>query len=417
MMNKLKERSFFAENWEVGPILRALLRNKVGAILIALQIAFTMTIVVNAIYIIHERSEQMKRPSGIDEANSFYLSSVGFTHDFNTLVTIKEDLNLIRSLEGVVDAIQINAIPMSNSGWSMGLQTQPGAEFDGTGSAVYMVDEHALNTLDVALVAGENFSPTDIQTRVASQNHWPDKVIITLAMANRLFPDDGLGALGKTVYINDIEPMIITGIIDKLQAPWVGWDNVDNVILTPEIRDAETSRYFIRTKPGQRDRIMTEVESLLAKSNTGRIVRDMRSIDETRVRAYRDNSAMIRILVTVMVVLVIVTGLGIVGLASFSVNQRKKQIGTRRALGASQQAIVRYFMLENLLISTVGVVLGAMLTIGLNIVLVDVFSLNPMTWYYIPLGMLALWVVGQLAVYGPAKKAANIPPALATRSA
>ncbi|WP_041713781.1 ABC transporter permease [Paraglaciecola sp. T6c] len=416
-MNKLKERSFFAENWEVGPILRALLRNKVGAILIALQIAFTMTIVVNAIYIIHERSEQMKRPSGIDEANSFYLSSVGFTHDFNTLVTIKEDLNLIRSLEGVVDAIQINAIPMSNSGWSMGLQTQPGAEFDGTGSAVYMVDEHALNTLDVALVAGENFSPTDIQTRVASQNHWPDKVIITLAMANRLFPDDGLGALGKTVYINDIEPMIITGIIDKLQAPWVGWDNVDNVILTPEIRDAETSRYFIRTKPGQRDRIMTEVESLLAKSNTGRIVRDMRSIDETRVRAYRDNSAMIRILVTVMVVLVIVTGLGIVGLASFSVNQRKKQIGTRRALGASQQAIVRYFMLENLLISTVGVVLGAMLTIGLNIVLVDVFSLNPMTWYYIPLGMLALWVVGQLAVYGPAKKAANIPPALATRSA
>ncbi len=416
-MNEQKERSFFAGNWEVGPILRALLRNKVGAILIALQIAFTMTIVVNAIYIIHERSEKMKRPSGIDEANSFYLSSVGFTNDFNTLVTIKEDLNLIRSLEGVVDAIQINAVPMSNSGWSMGLQTQPGAEFDGTGSAVYMVDEHALNTLDVALVAGENFSATDIQTRVASQNHWPDKVIITLAMANRLFPDDGLGALGKTVYINDIEPMIITGIIDKLQAPWVGWDNVENVMLTPEIRDAETSRYFIRTKPGQRDRIMTEVESLLAESNTGRILRDMRSIDETRVRAYRDNSAMIRILVTVMVILVIVTGLGIVGLASFSVNQRKKQIGTRRALGASQQAIVRYFMLENLLISTVGVVLGAMLTVGLNIVLVDAFSLDPITWYYIPLGMLALWVVGQLAVYGPAKKAANIPPALATRSA
>lgn len=416
-MNEQKERSFFAENWEVGPILRALLRNKVGAILIALQIAFTMTIVVNAIYIIHERSEKMKRPSGIDEANSFYLSSVGFTNDFNTLVTTKKDLNLIRSLEGVVDAIQINAVPMSNSGWSMGLQTQPGAEFDGTGSAVYMVDEHALNTLDVALVAGENFSATDIQTRVASQNHWPDKVIITLAMANRLFPDDGLGALGKTVYINDIEPMIITGIIDKLQAPWVGWDNVENVMLTPEIRDAETSRYFIRTKPGQRDRIMSEVESLLAKSNTGRILRDMRSIDETRVRAYRDNSAMIRILVTVMVILVIVTGLGIVGLASFSVNQRKKQIGTRRALGASQQAIVRYFMLENLLISTVGVVLGAMLTVGLNIVLVDAFSLDPITWYYIPLGMLALWVVGQLAVYGPAKKAANIPPALATRSA
>ena len=75
--------SFFAENWEIGPIFRTLLRNKVGAMLIALQIAFTMTIVVNAIYIIVERSEKMQRPSGIDEANSFFISSVGFSHDYN----------------------------------------------------------------------------------------------------------------------------------------------------------------------------------------------------------------------------------------------------------------------------------------------------------------------------------------------
>ncbi|WP_339770690.1 FtsX-like permease family protein [uncultured Paraglaciecola sp.] len=409
--------SFFAENWEIGPIFRTLLRNKVGAMLIALQIAFTMTIVVNAIYIIVERSEKMQRPSGIDEANSFFISSVGFSHDYNGLVSSQEDLNLIRSLNGVVDAIQINAVPLSGSGWSMGLQTEPGAQFDGTGTAVYMVDEHALNALDVALVAGENFSPTDIQVRTSSQTHWPDKTIITLAMANRLFPNDGLAAVGKTVYINDIEPMIITGIIDKLQAPWVGWDNVENVMLTPEIRDAKSSRYFIRTEPGARDRIMTQVESALAKSNPGRIVKELRSIEETRLRAYRDNSAMIRILISVMVILVIVTGLGIVGLVSFSVNQRKKQIGTRRALGASQHAIVRYFMLENLLISTAGVLLGALLTVGLNIVLVDAFSLTPIAWYYIPLGMLALWLVGQLAVYGPAKKAASIPPALATRSA
>ena len=409
--------SFFTENWEIGPIFRTLLRNKVGAMLIALQIAFTMTIVVNAIYIIVERSEKMQRPSGIDEANSFFISSVGFSHDYNGLVSTQEDLNLIRSLNGVVDAIQINAVPLSGSGWSMGLKTKPGAEFDGTGTAVYMVDEHALNALDVALVAGENFSANDIQVRASSQTHWPDKIIITLAMANRLFPNNGLAAVGKTVYINDIEPIIITGIIDKLQAPWVGWDNVENVMLTPEVRDAKSSGYFIRSVPGERDRLMTQVESALAKSNPGRIVKDLRSIDETRLRAYRDNSAMISILITVMAILVIVTGLGIVGLVSFSVNQRKRQIGTRRALGASQQAIVRYFMLENLLISTAGVLLGALLTVGLNIVLVDAFSLTPIAWYYIPLGMLALWLVGQLAVYGPAKKAASIPPALATRSA
>jgi putative ABC transport system permease protein len=42
---------------EIGPIFRALMRNKVGAILIAIQIAITMTIIVNSVFIIYERSQ------------------------------------------------------------------------------------------------------------------------------------------------------------------------------------------------------------------------------------------------------------------------------------------------------------------------------------------------------------------------
>ena len=52
-------------------------------------------------------------------------------------------------------------------------------------------------------------------------------------------------------------------------------------------------------------------------------------------------------------------GLGIVGLASFNVARRTKQIGTRRALGASRPAILRYFLLENFLVSCVGITGGA----------------------------------------------------------
>ncbi|MAG75957.1 MAG: cell division protein FtsX, partial [Colwelliaceae bacterium] len=111
---------------ELGPIFRALLRNKIGAILIAVQIAFTMAIIVNAVFIIYDRSQQTKRPSGIDEANTFFISSSGFGDDFDIKGTITQDLEAIRALPGVIDAIQINAIPISGSGWSMGLQTEPG---------------------------------------------------------------------------------------------------------------------------------------------------------------------------------------------------------------------------------------------------------------------------------------------------
>ena len=406
-----------AINWEIGPIFRAMLRNKVGAILIALQIAVTMTIIVNSVYIIVERSKEMQRDSGIDNENSFFLTSVGFTENFNVPVTVEEDMNALRALPGVVDAVQINAVPNSGSGWSMGLKTQSGVEFDGVGTAVYMVDDHGINALDVEIIAGENFAPTDISLREVGQVNWPDKTILTKVMAENLFPDIPYASVvGKTVYINDTDPMIVVGIIDKLQAPWVGWKNLENAMLSPERLDYKGSRYFIRTESGQRDKVMKQVEELLANSHKGRLIQDMRSIEETRERSYRGHTAMIKILTTVMIILTIVTALGIVGLASFSVNQRKKQIGTRRALGASQPAIIRYFMIENFLISSIGVLLGAVLTVGLNIILVNTFGLDTIDWFYIPIGMLVLWLVGQAAVFGPARKAANIPPALATRT-
>ena len=111
-----------------------------------------------------------------------------------------------------------------------------------------------------------------------------------------------------------------------------------------------------------------------------------------------------------------ITALGIVGLASFSVRQRTKQIGTRRALGARRSDIVRYFVTENWLITTIGVVLGSVFAVALNYWLVQLYDLPHIAWYYIPVGIIGLWVLGLLAVLGPALKAAAIPPAIATRN-
>ncbi|MFA3790187.1 ABC transporter permease [Aliiglaciecola sp. SL4] len=406
-----------SNQWEIGPIFRALMRNKVGAILIAIQIAVTMTIVVNSIFIILERAQRIERDSGIDEINSFYLTTTGFGDGFDPKSTAFNDLELIRNTPGVLDAIQINAIPVSGGGWSMSFQTEPGEEKETQGAAIYMVDEHATEALDLEVIAGENFLPIDVRWRQPGLRDWPDNVLITKVLAESLFPDIPYqNVVGKTIYISQTEPMIVKGIVDKIQAPWVGWDDLEHTVLTPEITGFESNRYYIRAQAGQRDRIMPIIEEALASSNKQRIIRGMRTVQETRERSYRGDTAMIKILSTTMVILTIVTGLGIVGLASFSVNRRKKQIGTRRALGASQGLIVRYFMIENFLISTVGVILGAVLTVALNMLLVEMFSLNALDWYFIPAGMIVLWMVGQIAVFGPAQKAAKIPPALATRT-
>ncbi len=401
---------------EFGPIWRALLRNKTGAILIALQMAVTMAIMVNAVSIMQERGRLMARPSGIDEHNIFNIASIGFAADFNERATIEADLAAIRAMPGVVNAIQSNSLPLSGGGWSMGLKTQPGAEIDGTGVAVYFVDEHGLDTFGLNLLSGENFSTTDIVWRERSDTLWPDKTIITRAMAAALYPDDPDSALGKTVYINEDEPLTITGIIEQMQAPWNGWDGVERVMLVPNHTLFGATYYIIRTEPGKRDELMPQVEKFLADSNKGRIVKSMRSMDETRERSYRQDSSMIKILTFTIVLLIAITSLGIVGLASFSVNRRTRQIGTRRALGATRAAIMRYFMTENFLISLVGVLVGAALTVGLNMVMIETFSLTRIAWYLVPVAMLLLLGVGQAAVFGPARRASTVPPAVATRT-
>jgi putative ABC transport system permease protein len=139
-------------------------------------------------------------------------------------------------------------------------------------------------------------------------------------------------------------------------------------------------------------------------------------MEETRTRSYLEDAAMIRLLVFIVSLLTAITGLGIVGLASFNVARRTKQIGTRRALGASRPAILRYFLLENFLVSGVGIVTGAALAVGLNIWMVQVFDLTPLAWYIIPLAMVALGLVGQAAVFGPARRASLVSPAVATRA-
>ena len=404
---------------DIGPIWRAMMKNKAGFVLIALQIAVTMTIMVNAVAIMQERSNNAGRESGMDEANTFAFASALFTdyEDEQIKSLIDEDLALIRGLPGVKNAVATNSFPLRQGGWSMGLQLEPGTmSADAVGSAIYFVDEHGVDTFALDIIDGKNFTPNQVTWSDPDNNVWPAYGIITEALGKTLFPDEEGSYVGKTFFINDVDPVNIIGVVERLQAPWQGWSGVEQSMLVPQRRTAEFQRYVVRTEPGYRDELMPQIEELLSNSNKDRIIRDMTTMDQVRKLAYVGDTAMIKILSFVVGLLTIITGLGIVGLASFNVSRRTRQIGIRRALGATKPAIVRYFMVENFLVSSIGLAIGGILSVALNIAMVQAFALEPLSWYVIPIAMLALWTVGQAAVAGPARKASNITPAIATRS-
>jgi putative ABC transport system permease protein len=404
---------------EIGPIWRAMLKNKAGFVLIALQIAVTMTIMVNAIAIMQERSNKAGRESGLDEANTFAFASALFAeYEYEQRqALIDEDLALLRGLPGVRNAVASNSFPLRQGGWSQGLQLQPGnAGTDPISTAIYFVDEHGADTFAATIIDGKNFAPNQVSWKAEDDNTWPAYAIMSEALAREMFPDETGSVVGKIVYLDENDPVNIVGVVDRLQAPWQGWSGVERSLLVPQRRTSEFQRYIVRTEPGYRDELMPQVEELLSKSNTDRIIRDMTTMDQVRKLAYLGDTAMVKILTFVVILLTLITGLGIVGLASFNVSRRTRQIGIRRALGATKPAIVRYFMVENFIVSSIGLAVGGILSVALNIAMVEAFALEPLAWYVIPLAMITLWIVGQAAVAGPAKRASNITPAIATRS-
>jgi putative ABC transport system permease protein len=118
----------------------------------------------------------------------------------------------------------------------------------------------------------------------------------------------------------------------------------------------------------------------------------------------------------VSLALLIITALGVVGLASFWVQQRTRQIGIRRALGATRRDILRYFQTENFILATLGIILGMVLAYAINLWLMDKYEVPRLPAPFLPIGAVMLWGLGQLAVLGPALRASLIPPATATRT-
>lgn len=402
---------------DIGPVFRALTRNKLGALLIALQIALTLAIITNAAFIIQQRSADIARPSGLDEANTAVFWTNLYDSNVDQRQLYRDDLEALRAIPGVVAAAPAQSVPASGSGWGESLYNHPEAQSnESINFGNFMVDEHGLETFGLELVAGRNFRPEEIKVRSLEDISMPDIMIVSQALADELFPDGD--ALGRTVWDepNGVKPMTIIGIYSHMQNAWPTSSNVNNSALLPALSMfGGEMMYVVRAEPGRLDEVMAEAEAYLSK-NRSRIVDVVRSFPEQKKRTYSGDIAMVKLLTAVIAVLTAVTGLGIVGLAWFSVTQRRKQIGTRRALGATRFDIVRYFMIENWLITTAGIAVGLAGSVGLNWFLDTQYEVGRVPLWYLPIGMVALWILGQLAVLLPARRAAAIPPALATRS-
>lgn len=409
---------------EIRPILSALLRHKTAPLLVAMQVAISLAILANALYIVNLRLAVSVRPSGIaDESTVFHIATIPLkTLSFNeNLAAQQREHQALQAIPGVVSVATTNQMPMDRAGWNNSVATDRKQAQRTAMASYYTTSDSLIDTLGLKLLEGRDFTPEDLQEVDKETSQISPKIaIITQDLAKLLYPGAG-SVIGKPMLFgtgNDADEVRIIGVVERLQtvAAQAGPSGEYSTIIPLRIAVNET-QYAVRTKPGQLDRVLKEAEIALRKAATGPIT--VKSAPATRDRSnrYRNDVALAWMLVTVSALLLLVTASGIVGMTTLWVAQRRKQIGVRRALGARKIDILRYFITENLLITTGGVASGLLLAVALNQLLVSQLELSKLPVNYLIAGAGIFWLLGVGAVYGPAWRAASISPAIATRSA
>jgi putative ABC transport system permease protein len=239
-------------------------------------------------------------------------------------------------------------------------------------------------------------------------------IVVTQQYADRLFPKGD--ALGKTVYESRGGPLTIIGIVDHMLGSWVTPGLPTDIMYIPRQASGPGTRYLVRTQPGLRDSVMRKVEAEMGPRNRARAINYVRTLDLYKKRSYLSDRNMAIYLVTVTALLLAITSLGIFGLATFNVSTRTKQVGTRRAVGARRSDVVAHFLVENWMITTGGVLVGCVLALVAGHLLAIEYELPRVDLYYIVGGVIVIWCIGVAAAWHPARRAARISPALATRT-
>jgi putative ABC transport system permease protein len=405
---------------DIRPILSTLSRHKTAASLIVLEIALTCAIICNAVFLIAQRLERMDRPTGMADSELVRINVAGIGEDENADALVRQDVAALHALPGVRAATALNHVPFDGSSWNSSVSLEPDQPMPNLSGGVYL-GENLVGTLGLRIVEGRDFNADEYVDWEAlnepgSRLSIP-AVILNRTVAEKLFP--GQSAVGRNIYSwndNDI-PHRVVGVVDDLIRPRDSGNASEAMysILLP-VRNVTMGRFALRTDPVRRDEVLKVAVATLERNSARRIIQDQDTFAQVRSDYYRQDRSMAWLLTAVIVALLVVTALGIVGLASFWVQQRTRQIGVRRALGATRGQILRYFQTENFLLATLGIAIGMVLAYGLNQLLMGRYELPRLPLVYLPVGAVALWLLGQIAVYWPARRAASVPPALATRS-
>ncbi len=401
------------------PLLSALRRNPLMPRLIVLQVMVASAILCNTLFLLGQQAAPLLVDDGLAGDELVIVDQLVSRGAPWTPAQVRAGRDALASITGVRAASAASGVPMRQTlTLAFELKSADGTMLATTG----YVGERLLETFGLRLTRGRDFLDTEYRDiRMADDMHTP--IIITEALARALLGDaDPVGATLRSS--DDKGSYRVVGVVAHLmryQLSELDDGKAEYSIIIPGILDGmPIASYVLRTAPGNREALRAQVSKVLDQHFSGRLVAGIAPVvadyEHLRDDGLRTRRAAVWLLSTVNAVVATITLIGIASLSGYWIQQRTRQIGIRRALGATRGQILRHFLAENLVLVGVGLALGLLLALGINQWLMQHYELARLPLPYLPAAAVLLLALGQLAVAGPAHRAAGLPPASAARS-
>ena len=270
---------------------------------------------------------------------------------------------------------------------------------------------------NIAISNGRFFSESE-------DSHGINVVVLGPDIRDALFPHSD--PIGKRILINS-RPYTVVGITEKSKAGAMGDNSRDSAVLIPyrsfhKMMPWEDKHFLlIQAKDGKLNGALDEVESLLRRRRGVKPNQadnfDLSTADRLIQQFDAITATVGLIAIAISSIGLLVGGIGVMNIMLVSVTERTREIGVRKAVGATKRDIIFQFLVEAMTLTGVGGIFGVVLAIGtsyLVMALVPSIPANIPMWAVVT-GVVVSVSIGLLFGVWPARKAANLDPIEALR--
>jgi predicted permease len=325
-------------------------------------------------------------------------------------------LQQVRALPEVRDAAYVTGLPMAMRGgiWPVSLTGEEVLRNASNTVSLRYVTPRYFATLEIPLRRGRDVAETDTLAQ-------PLVAVVSESFAKRHWPNEN--PLGKRFYLADVERTVV-GVVGDVRVRGLERPSEPQLYLPyQQVPDGAIIGYtpkdlVVRTEASlSTDHLLPRIREIIKSADPEQPISNVRMMSEIVAEETAPRVTQLRLLGALSAIALLIAGLGVHGLLTFTVSKRSQELGVRRALGAQDGGIIGLVLREGLVLALIGIAIGLSVAWaaarGMGALLFGVRPEDPLTIAFATTLCLATAVAGCLR---PAMRAARVDPLSALRA-